>query len=117
MTFLCVLLHLLTSAINGICNGLNVHNAWDTISKLHSVLYRIAGIFHGARFSWMVDLYHFTDLIFMDAHTHAHYILYNQAYFMGLIIHENRENWTPSKISCYTVVVCVTALSTIYICF
>ena len=33
----------------------------------------------------MVDLYHFAGLIFTDACTHAHYVLYNQTYFAGLI--------------------------------
>ena len=33
----------------------------------------------------MVDLNHFVGLIFVDARTHAHYVLYNRAYFTGLI--------------------------------
>jgi hypothetical protein len=33
----------------------------------------------------MVDLYNFAGIIFADARTHAHYVLYNQVYFAGLI--------------------------------
>ena len=33
----------------------------------------------------MVSLDNFAGLIFMDAYTHVHYALYNQAYFVGLI--------------------------------
>ena len=43
-------------------------------------MYRMVG-----KFSQMVDLYNFAGLIFVDAHTHAHYVLCNRAYFMGLI--------------------------------
>ena len=47
--------------------------------------YRMAGNFRRVRFSWMVDLYHFVGLIFTDTCTHAHYVLYNPTYFVGLI--------------------------------
>ena len=33
----------------------------------------------------MVDLYHFAGLIIADVHTHAHYVLYNQAYFVVVV--------------------------------
>ena len=33
----------------------------------------------------MVNLYHFACLIIADAHTHAHYVLYNQAYFVVVV--------------------------------
>ena len=42
----------------------------------------ITGNFRGFQFSRIDDLYHFMGLTFAD---HAHYILYNCAYFMGLI--------------------------------
>ena len=42
----------------------------------------------------MVDLNHFAGLIFVDARTHAHYVLYNQAYFTGLIFAVRRS---PAK--------------------
>ena len=32
----------------------------------------------------MVDQYYFTGLYFVDAFTHAHYVLYNQAYLAVL---------------------------------
>lgn len=31
------------------------------------------------KFSWMVNLYHFVDLIFTGARTHSHYVQYNRA--------------------------------------
>ena len=46
-------------------------------------IYRIAGNFHGVQFSQMVNLDNFTGLIFTDASTHAHYVMYNQAFFCG----------------------------------
>ena len=36
-------------------------------------IYCIIGNFHGVQFLWMVDLYHFMGLIFMD----VYYALYN----------------------------------------
>ena len=56
----------------------------------------------------MVDLYYFAGLIFADAHPCAHYVLYNQAYFVGLIFVVRRSSsklrkLDPSKISCYMV--------------
>ena len=48
-------------------------------------MYRIAENFCGVQFSQMVNLYHFAGLIFTDACTHAHYVLYNPTYFTGLI--------------------------------
>ena len=47
--------------------------------------YRIAGNFRGVQFSRKASLQTFRGLIFTDAHTHAHYTLYNHAYFAGLI--------------------------------
>ena len=46
----------------------------------------------------MVDLYHFTGLIFADARTHAHYVLYNQTYFMGLIFAVRHSSTKTVKI-------------------
>ena len=54
-------------------------------SKPADQAYRRAGNFHGVQFSQMVNLYYFTDLIFTDVRTHAHYVLYSRAYFAGLI--------------------------------
>ena len=56
----------------------------------------------------MVDLYYFTALIFADADPCAHYVLYYQAYFVGLIFVVRRSSsklrkLDPSKISHYTV--------------
>ena len=49
--------------------------------------YSIAGKFHWVQFLQMVDLYHFTGLIFADVRTHTHYVLYNRAYFAGFNFH------------------------------
>ena len=46
----------------------------------------------------MVDLYHFTGLIFTDAHTHANYVLYNRAYFACLIFAVRRSSVKTLKI-------------------
>ena len=43
--------------------------------------YHIEGNILEVQFSWMVDLYYFVGLIFMDTSTHAHYVLYNRAFF------------------------------------
>ena len=45
----------------------------------------IAGKFHGVQFPRIVNLYHFVGLILTNAHTQAHYILYNRAYFTASI--------------------------------
>ena len=70
--------------------------------------YRIAGKFHGVQFSQMVDLFHFMGLIFTDGNTHAHYVLYNQAYFLGLHFAVRQSSAKAVKIGsfenfCYTV--------------
>ena len=72
-------------------------------------MYCIVGNFRGVQFSqWMVDFYYFTGLVFADAHTHAHYVLYNRAYFMCLIFAVRSmiicEKFNPSEISHYTVI-------------
>ena len=69
----------------------------------------IAGNFRGAQFPRIVHLYHFTGLIFVDTHTHTHYVLYNQAYFVGLIFTVRRLSAKtvkigPLEISRYTVI-------------
>ena len=46
----------------------------------------------------MVDLYHFMGLIFMDEHSHAHYVLYNRAYFTGLIFAVRQSSAKVAKI-------------------
>ena len=44
-------------------------------------------------------LYHFTGLIFVDAHDHAHHIiLYNCAYFVGLMFMVSRSSVKTAKI-------------------
>ena len=51
----------------------------------------------------MVKLYHYVGSIFTDAHTHAHYGLYNRAHFAGLIFvirwssMKTVKIWTPQK--------------------
>ena len=62
------------------------------------ILYRIAGNFRGVQFSWKASLQTFRDLIFADAHTRAHYILYNRAYFAGLIFANSRLSAKTAKI-------------------
>ena len=56
---------------------------YNLYSCLH-YSYCIAGNFCGVRLR-MVNLSHFAGLNFVDAHTHAHYVLYNRAYFTDLI--------------------------------
>ena len=60
----------------------------------------MAGNFRGVEFLRMVDLYNFAGLIFTDARTHAHYVLYNQAYiyFAGLIFVLRRSSAKTVKI-------------------
>ena len=53
--------------------------------NLHDVQYCIVGNFCRVQFSCMVDLHHFTGLIFVDMCTQAHYVQYNSTYFVGLI--------------------------------
>ena len=57
-------------------------------------------IFVGFNFHrWSIFTYHnFHGLIFTDAWTHAHYVLYSQAYFADIILGEIHENWTPQKL-------------------
>ena len=48
--------------------------------------------------------------IFAEVHTHAHYVRYNQAYFVGLIFTVRQSSvktqiFDPSKISHYTVII------------
>ena len=56
------------------------------------------GNFHGFNFSRMGDIYHFTGLIFADVHDHAHYTLYNNAYFVGLIFTVSQSSTKTVKI-------------------
>ena len=52
---------------------MNVEYLCLNVRKCSSIYnYRIAWNFRMVQFSWMVDLYHFTGLIFADACTHAH---------------------------------------------
>jgi hypothetical protein len=48
------------------------------------------------------------DLIFTDAHDHAHNTLYNRAHFAEFcgqsIIYENHENWTPRNFPLYGII-------------
>ena len=58
--------------------------ALDQVYTIQQLLYMYSGKFCRVQFSWMLDLDHFTGLIFMDACTHTHYALHNRAYFMDL---------------------------------
>ena len=49
-------------------------------------------------FSQIGDLYHFTGLIFVDVHNHAHYTLYNRAYFVGLTFAVSQSSMKIAKI-------------------
>ena len=53
---------------------------------------------YGGKFSWTVDLYHFTGSIFTDAHTHTHYVQCNQIYFTGLIFTVRLSSTKTAKI-------------------
>ena len=61
------------------------------------------GNFWRVQFLRIVHLYHFTGLIFTDAHTHSHYAFYNQTYFAGplnFVVGQSSENcksWIPQK--------------------
>ena len=46
----------------------------------------------------MVDIYHYMGLIFVDLRTHAHCVLYNQAYFAGLIFMVRQLSVKTAKI-------------------
>ena len=46
----------------------------------------------------MVDLYNFVGLIFADECTHTHCVLYNQAYFVGLIFVVKQTSAKTAKI-------------------
>ena len=56
------------------------------------MLYNIPGNFCRVQFSQMIDLDQFVGLIFVEAHTHTHYVLYNQVYFAGLIFVVRRSS-------------------------
>ena len=61
-------------------------------------MYRIVGNFCGVQFLQTLDLYHFVDLIFVEVCTHANYVLYNRAYFAGLIFVVRRSSTKTAKI-------------------
>ena len=69
----------------------------DSLITCYRNSYYIVRNFRGVQFSQMIDLYHFVGFNFVDVHTHAHFVLYNQAYFTGLIftVRIIRKNWTP----------------------
>ena len=56
------------------------------------------GNFRRVQFSWNIDLHHFTGLFFLDVFTHAHYVLYNQAYFVVLIFLVRQSSIKTTKI-------------------
>ena len=58
----------------------------------------MAGNFRGFQCLWMVDLYHFAGLNFIDSCTHTHYALYNQAYFVDLIFTVRQSSTKNAKI-------------------
>ena len=53
---------------------------------------------YSGKFSRMVDFYYFAGLDFTDASTHTHYVLYNQAFFTGLIFVIRRWSVKTTKI-------------------
>ena len=62
------------------------------------------------QFPHIVDLYLLTGLFLADMCTHAHYVLYNQAYFAGLIFVVRRSSMKnvkigPLEISHYMVII------------
>ena len=63
------------------------------------------GNFRRVQFSLKVDLYPYVGLIFTDACTQAYYVLYDRAYFTGLIFSVRRklQKLDPTKISRYMV--------------
>ena len=66
------------------------------------------GNFCRVQFSLKVNLYPYVGLIFTDACTQAYYVLYNRAYFTGLIFsvrHPSAKTakLDPTKISRYMV--------------
>ena len=60
--------------------------------------YRIAGNFRGVQFSLKASLQSFRGLIFADVRTHAHYTLYNRAYFAGLTFADSCLSAKTTKI-------------------
>ena len=57
-----------------------------------------SGNFRGVQFSQIVDLYLFAGLIFVDVPIHAHYVLYKQTYFAGLIFVVRHSSAKTTKI-------------------
>ena len=58
----------------------------------------MAGNFRGVQFSRKASLQSFCGLTFADVHTHAHYTLYNRAYFAGLIFADSSLSAKTTKI-------------------
>ena len=71
---------------------------FDTGHGCHKHEYHIEGNFLEVQFSWMVDLYYFAGSVFMDASTHAHYVLCNRAVFASLILVVRRSSTKTTKI-------------------
>ena len=64
---------------------------------MHACMYR--GKFSWGSISRIVDLYHFMGLIFMDAYTHAHYVLHDRAFFLlGLYFTVRQSSGKTAKI-------------------
>ena len=61
------------------------------------------------------DLYRFTGLIFADVHDHAHYTLYNRAYFVSLIFAVSRSSVKTANIGPHYMVVNCHRLC-VYVC-
>ena len=51
----------------------------------------------------MVDLYYFAGLNFVDVSTHTHYVLYNRAFFAGLIFAVRRSFMKTAKIGPFEI--------------
>ena len=82
--------------------------------------YRIVWNFRGVQLSWMVNVYHFTGIIFCDARTCAHYVLYNQTFFAGLIStvkrsSVKRENWTLEIFYAAIIIIIIFYITTCWI--
>ena len=52
----------------------------------------------GVQFTRIVDLYYFVGLNCVDKSTNAHYVLYNQVFFAGLIFAVRQSSMKTTKI-------------------
>ena len=78
-------------------NVATVHGQWQYIAYFHGKPLKMDGainrflnapifLYHSdLPYSGMVNLYHFAGLLFVDARTHAHNVLYNPAYTICIL--------------------------------